>query len=151
MTVELDHPSPDADGALISRGCSNSGFVLYVKQGQVKFDYNCFHQHTLVVSESRLTAGRHQIVVRIDKTDRTAACAVLLIDGVQVREGQIANLLRILSSTGMDLGRSLSPINADYQSPFKYPGRILSAVFELPTGPQDREIDAQVRAAMTRQ
>jgi hypothetical protein len=24
-------------------------------------------------------------------------------------------------------------------------------VFELPTGPQDREIDAQVRAAMTRQ
>jgi hypothetical protein len=77
--------------------------------------------------------------------------AALLIDGVQVEEGQVANLLRILSSTGMDLGRSLSPINADYQTPFKYPGRILSAVFELPTGPQDREIDAQVRAAMTRQ
>ena len=151
MTVELDHPSPDADGALISRGSSNSGFVLYVKQGRVKFDYNCFHQHTLVASENRLTAGRHQIAVKIEKTEKTAARAALLIDGVQVGEGQIANLLRILSSTGMDLGRSLSPINADYQSPFKYPGRILSAVFELPTGPQDREIDAQVRAAMTRQ
>lgn len=79
------------------------------------------------------------------------AGVALLIDGIQVGEGQIANLLRILSSTGMDLGRSLSPINADYQSPFKHPGRILSAVFELPTGPQDHEIDAQVRAAMTRQ
>ena len=151
MTVELDHASPDADGALISRGSSNSGFVLYVKQGQVKFDYNCFHQHTLIASENRLTVGRHQITVKIEKTDKTAAHATLLIDGVQQGEAQIANLLRILSSTGMDLGRSLSPINADYHSPFKYPGRILSAVFELPTGPQDREINAQVRAAMTRQ
>jgi len=151
MTVELDHPSLDADGALISRGSSNSGFVLYVRQGQVKFDYNCFHQHTLISSENLLTAGRHQIAVKIDKAEKTAAHATLLIDGVQQGEAQIANLLRILSSTGMDLGRSLSPINTDYQSPFKYPGRILSAVFELPTGPQDREINAQVRAAMTRQ
>ena len=117
----------------------------------MKFDYNCFHQHTLIESENRLAAGRHQIVVKIDKTEKIAARAALLIDGVQVAEGQIENLLRILSSTGMDLGRSLSPINADYQSPFNYPGRILSVVFELPTGPQDREINAQVRAAMTRQ
>ncbi len=51
----------------------------------------------------------------------------------------------------MDLGRSLSPVNADYQAPFKYSGRIVEVVFELPTGPQDREIAAQVRAAMTRQ
>jgi arylsulfatase len=122
-----------------------------VKQGQVKFDYNCFHQHTLIASENRLTAGRHQITVKIDKTEKTAARATLLIDGVPAGEGQISNLLRILSSTGMDLGRSLSPINADYEAPFKYSGRILEVVFELPTGPQDREIDAQVRAAMTRQ
>ena len=154
MTVELDHPSPDADGALISRGSSNSGFVLYIKEGRVKFDYNCFHQHTLVESDHRLTTGHHQIAVKIDKpdrTDKTAAHATLLIDGAAVGEGQIANLLRILSSTGMDLGRSLSPVNADYQSPFKYPGKIVSVIFELPTGPRDGEIDAQVRAAMTRQ
>ena len=104
----------------------------------------------MVASENRLAAGRHQIVVKIEKTDKTAARAALLVDGVKAEEGQIANLLRIISSTGMDLGRSLSPVNADYQSPFKYSGRI-SVVFELAAGPQDREIDAQVRAAMTRQ
>ncbi len=151
MTVEIDHPSPDAEGALISRGSSNSGFVLYVKQGRVKFDYNCFHQHTLVVSENRLAPGHHKIAVKIEKTDKTAAHATLSIDGASVGEGQIANLLRMLSSTGMDLGRSLSPVNADYQSPFEYSGRIARVVFELPTGPQPSEIDAQVRAAMTRQ
>jgi arylsulfatase len=151
MTIELDHPSANGDGALIARGSSNSGFVLYLKEGRVHFDYNCFHQHTIVASESRLAAGRHQIAVKIEKTDNTAARAAMLIDGVKVGEGQIANLLRIISSTGMDLGRSLSPINADYEAPFKYSGFILEVVFELPTGPQDREIAAQVRAAMTRQ
>jgi arylsulfatase A-like enzyme len=151
MTVELDHPSADNDGALIARGSSNSGFVLYVKNGRVHFDYNCFHQHTIVASESRLAAGRHQIAITIEKTDNTTAHAAMLIDGVEVGEGQIPNLLRIISSTGMDLGRSLSPINAGYQAPFKYSGRIVEVVFELPTGPQDREIAAQVRAAMTRQ
>ena len=44
MTVELEHPPVDGDGALIARGSSNSGFVLYVKEGRVKFDYNCFHR-----------------------------------------------------------------------------------------------------------
>lgn len=105
---------------------------------------------------TRLWRGTHvpadaEAARRVDVSAGTHARAALLIDGIQVGEGQIANLLRILSSTGMDLGRSLSPINADYQSPFKHPGRILSVAFELPTGPQDREIDARVRAAMTRQ
>ena len=151
MTIDLDHPAANADGALVARGSSNSGFVLYLKEGRVHFDYNCFHQHTKVASDSRLAAGRHQIAVKIEKTGNTAARATMLIDGVKVGEGQIANLLRIISSTGMDLGRSLSPINADYEAPFKYAGRILEIVFELPTGPGEGEIAAQVRATMTRQ
>ena len=103
--VELDHPSPDADGAHISRGSSNSEFVRCVKQGRVKFYYNCFQQHTLVESESPLTAGRHQIAVKIDKTEKTAARAALMIDGVQVGEGQIGNLLGPLVVTWRDRRR----------------------------------------------
>ena len=62
----------DGDGALISRGSLNSGFVLYVKDGRVVFDYNHFHEHTLVASETRLAAGRHQITVKIEKAEKTA-------------------------------------------------------------------------------
>jgi hypothetical protein len=55
----------------------------------------------------------------------------------------------------MDLGRSLSPVNADYTAPFAYPGRIHSIVFELPAAPQEPEVaaeaEAQARVAMTRQ
>ena len=115
------------------------------------FDYNDFHDHTVVTGEHRLTEGRRKVEVRIERIDKTAARVTLLVDGASIGEGQIANLLRLLSSTGMDIGRSLSPVNADYAAPFAYSGRIHSVIFELPTGPQDCEIDAQVKAAMTRQ
>ncbi|MFI5351411.1 MAG: sulfatase-like hydrolase/transferase [Candidatus Binatales bacterium] len=151
LIADIEHPGADAEGALVARGSMNSGFVLYLKDGRIHFDYNCFHEHTVVTGEHRLGSGRRKVEVRVERIDKSAARVTLLADGVSIGEGQIANLLRLLSSTGMDIGRSLSPVNADYAAPFAYSGRIHSVVFELPTGPQDREIDARVRAAMTRQ
>ena len=61
----------------------------------------------------------------------------------------------MLSSTGMDLGRSLAPVNDDYDAPFAYPGRIETVTFDLAESatPADRhaEAEAKARAAMTRQ
>jgi hypothetical protein len=103
----------------------------------------------------RLAVGRRKLEVRVERTDSTGARVSLSIDGVAVGEGRIPNLLRILSSSGMDLGRSLSPVNTDYTAPFVYPGRIHSIEFELPAAPQQQEVaaeaEAQARVAMTRQ
>ena len=57
----------------------------------------------------------------------------------------------MISSTGMDLGRSLSPVTDDYAAPFAYPGRIDKVVFETPRPRPPGEVKAQVRAEMTRQ
>ena len=79
----------------------------------------------------------------------------LRVDGEVTGQGRIPRLLRILSSTGMDLGRSLAPVTEDYEAPFEYPGRIYSVVFELPERRTEQEraaeAEAQGRAAMTRQ
>ena len=48
-------------------------------------------------------------------------------------------------------GRSLSPVNDDYQAPFNYPGRIHRVVFELEDKASRGEIKAGMRAEMTRQ
>ena len=80
---------------------------------------------------------------------------MLLDGGEAIGEGRIPRLLVMLSSTGMDLGRSLAPVNDDYAAPFVYPGRIESVTFELAerTTPADRaaEAEARARAALTRQ
>ena len=52
----------------------------------------------------------------------------------------------------MDLGRSLSPVTADYAAPFAYPGRIERVTFTLPgAAPTPGEVKAQVRSENARQ
>ena len=153
ITVDLEQPFAEAEGAIVARGSINSGFVLYVKEGRIIFDYNCFHDHTVVAAD-KITAGRRKLEVRVERTDQAGARVGLCVDGLVVGEGQIPNLLRIISSTGMDLGRSLAPVNAEYKAPFAYPGRIHSIVFELPPAPQEPDVaesEARARVAMTRQ
>ena len=154
-TVDLEHPSGRADGALVARGSINSGFALYLKQGYLRFDYNEFHAHTLVSSEAELLAGRHHVEVRIERDGDESGNVTLSIDGRVCGKGRIPRLLRLLSSTGMDLGRSLAPVTEDYEAPFEYPGRIHTVTFEIPERrgePEARaDAEAQGRAAMTRQ
>ena len=153
--VELVHPDTGGDGALVNRGTINSGFALYIHGGRLQFDYNCFHAHTKVVAPNELGGGTHVVAVEVERLPERRAAVRLLIDGEVVAEGNIPRLLGMLSSTGMDLGRAIAPINRDYQPPFAYPGKIGKVTFTLASRPneQDKRADAerQARAAMARQ
>jgi len=149
--VELEHPAQGGDGALVARGSINSGFVLYIKDGRLRFDYNSFHVHTLVAATTPLTPGSHQVELKVTRREDGGGDVVLEVDGEAVGQGSIDRLLFLISSTGMDLGRSLSPVNDDYAEPYAYPGRISRVVFEIPDFAPRGEVRANVRAEMTRQ
>ena len=150
-TVQLEHPESGGDGALVARGTLNSGFVLYIQQGHLHFDYNFFHQHTLASSALSLQPGVHQIELQVTRRPDGGADVELRVDSAPVAVAQIPKLLFMVSSIGMDLGRSLSPVNTHYQAPFAYPGRISQVVFEVGDKTPVGEIKAQMRAEMTRQ
>lgn len=155
MEVSLEHPEGDGDGALVNRGTLNSGFALYVQDGRLQFDYNCFHDHTLIVAATPLSSGEHTVTVVVERLPERRAAVRLLVDGDQQAEGEIPRLLGMLSSTGMDFGRAMAPVNKAYQPPFEYPGDIRRVIFELARRPgrQDRaeEAEREGRAAMARQ
>lgn len=151
MTAEISHPAKGGDGALIARGSINSGFVLYIRNGVPHFDYNSFHDHMLIAGKAALSAGDHAIEVRVTRRGDGGGDAVLSVDGAVVAEGVIPRMLFLISSTGMDLGRSLSPVNGDYHEPFAYPGTIRRVVFEIPRDQRAGEVRAQVRAAEAQQ
>ena len=110
--------------------------------GQVKFDYNCFHQHTLVASENLLTAARHQIAVKIEKTEKTAACASLLVDASRWRKVRSRSAAHNFQHRH---GPRAEPFADQRGLPVavRISGTDPERVFRLPTGPQDREIDAK--------
>ena len=155
ITTEITHPADGGDGALIARGTINSGYALFVRNGRVVFDYNCFRDHSRIEAAEPLAPGDHTVELQVKRNADQGAEAVLTIDGREAGRAAIPMLIRILSSTGMDFGRSMAPVTDDYRAPFEYPGRIAKVVFDLPKPAtkkdRDAEASAEARAAMTRQ
>jgi arylsulfatase len=151
MTTTLEHPAEGGDGALIARGSANSGFVLMVKDGRVVFDYNSFHDHARLTAQTPLAPGAHEIAVQVDRRMDGGGDMTLTVDGQVVATGNVPRLLFLISSTGMDLGRSLSPVTHDYAAPFTYPGAISKVVFQIPMDMPTGEVKARVRAEMAQQ
>jgi arylsulfatase len=149
--VVLDHPD-GAEGALVSRGSLNSGYVLYVKDGRCVFDFNAFHDHTVV--SAPLQPGERHVALTVTRAPDGSGRVELAIDGAAPATGAIGRMLLIVSSLGMDLGRSPRPVCPDYRPPFVYPGTIREVVFELPGGPssvKEAAGRAEVTAALARQ
>ena len=149
--IDLEHPATGGDGALVARGSLNSGFVVFIKDGALVFDYNFFHEHTRIETAAPLTPGPHEVLLAVTRTADGGGDIALSVDGKTVGTGRASKLMFMISSTGMDLGRSLSAVTADYAAPFPYGGTIRKVVFETPAAMERGEIKAQVRAEMTRQ
>lgn len=150
MSLDIEHVE-GGDGALVSRGSLNSGFVLYVKDGRLVFDYNGFHDHTVITADTPVAAGPRRIGLNVERQGNGSGAVTMSVDGVQVGSGTIPRLLLIVSSLGMDFGRSYRPVSPDYPTPFVYPGIIRTVTFELPPAFGEEEAKAEVATAMSRQ
>jgi arylsulfatase len=139
--IDLDHPQ-GAEGALVSRGSLNSGYVIYAKAGRCIFDFNAFHDHTVV--SAPLRPGERRIELTVGRAPDGSGRIELVVDGEAPATGAVARMLLIVSSLGMDLGRSPRPVCPDYRPPFVYAGAIRKVVFELPDG-----LPGMTRAAVT--
>ncbi|MBV9330611.1 MAG: arylsulfatase, partial [Alphaproteobacteria bacterium] len=149
-TVEFNHPQ-GASGALFARGSINSGLILCVRDGRLSFDYNCFHSHSVITAARELKDGAHRVELAIEPDNKGGARVSIACDGALVAEGAIPKLLFMLSSTGMDIGRSLSPVSQDYEAPFAYPGTIHLVTFDTARQKRAGEDRAAVRSAIAQQ
>jgi hypothetical protein len=118
------------DGAIVARGGSNGGYVFCVRERRLAFAYTHFHEHTRVVSDVAPPPGPCTVAVRIER-DGEAATATLLLDGAGIGSVRIPRTAAMVSSTGMDVGRSQAPVCDDYAPPFAFEGRIRRVVFDI--------------------
>jgi arylsulfatase A-like enzyme len=118
------------EGAIVARGSSNGGFAFYVRERRLVFDYNHFHAHTRVASTVELPSGPCTVGLRMDREGRSGT-ATLLLDGAEVGSVVIPEMAAMVSSTGMDVGRSTAPVCHDYAPPFEFQGRIRRVVFDI--------------------
>lgn len=119
-----------SNGAIVARGSANGGYVLFVKDGHLVFDYNFFHTHTQVRSTRPLPKGPCTAGVRVEREGRSGT-AILMIDGQDCGSVAIPEMAVMVSSTGMDIGRSIAPVCHDYAPPFVFEGVLGRVTFEV--------------------
>jgi arylsulfatase len=136
-------------GAIVARGSANGGWALYVRDRRLVFDYNHFHDHTRVVSTTELPTGPCTVGLRMVRDGRSGV-ATLTIDGAEAGSVAIPEMATMVSSTGMDVGRSMAPVCDDYAPPFAFEGRIERVVFEIASRrPSDAKVEALASERVT--
>ena len=130
FTISADLEKSGTSGAILARGSANGGYVLFVKDDHLVFDYNFFHHHSQVRSTERLPNERCVAGVRVERNGK-AGSATLLMDGRECGCVEIPEMAVMVSSTGMDVGQSIAPVCNDYAPPFVFEGVLHSVTVEV--------------------
>lgn len=141
--------APDTQGAILARGGLNGGYALFVQGGRLVFHYNHFHQHSRVVSSVALPCSEQSVGVRVDR-DGKAARATLFVGEQDLGSVNIPEMASIVSSTGMDVGRSMFPVCDAYQAPFAFSGELRRVSVDIAASNRSqRQRDALIAEQVT--
>jgi arylsulfatase len=155
ITAEIERSNEQDDGVLVAMGTQNGGYCWYIKDNLSIFDYNVFTKHHIIRSKIPVPIGECSIGVNFKREGSTGTIS-LRIREEECGTIQVPYIMRMISSTGFDIGRnSLSPITDDYKSPFEFKGKIKKINIKLPRYRKPSEIredaETQFRAEMSKQ
>ncbi len=132
LSVDVDPIDENTEGIMIASGGTTSGFVFYIRDQQVIFDYNLFSTHYRAESEKGAAVGKSKLGVRFERLDN-ACRATLLFDDEPDAVVEIPKILRVITALGTDIGRGgQSPVAGDYMGRFPFSGRIHRLKFDVP-------------------
>jgi arylsulfatase len=139
------------EGVLYARGGHNVGHSFFVKDGLLQFDYNALGRHTRVTAPLDVGPGRHRLAVRFER-EGSGGRLVLSVDDADVAAADVPQLVRILGSTGLDVGRDgLSPVVDDYDPPFAFTGTIERITFSIKSRADAAQVAAVAAAELAKE
>ncbi|MEZ5077081.1 MAG: arylsulfatase [Solirubrobacterales bacterium] len=150
IQAEIDRGSDD-DGVIVAHGGCSGGYALYVLDGRLTYHYNRAGRRFRVSSEEQLPAGISTVRMEFARSGRCSGHVTLLVDGVAVGDGEIAETLPYAQSVeGFDVGQDrLTPVADEYESPFPFAGTLDHVVIEIGDD-RERDIIGEIAAATRR-
>ena len=139
ITSDVELKDGNANGVIISQAGRFGGWVLYMKGGKVKHEYNFFGvEHTNIASLKPLSAGKHEIkyefIADAPKPGTGGKC-ILYVDGAKVAEGQIPKTQPFVFSAdeGVDVGvDNETNVSNDYKMhENKFTGKIKKVTVDI--------------------
>jgi arylsulfatase len=121
VTAEIDVPASGAEGVIIAQGGNIGGWVLYAKDGKLKYCYNLLGiKHFFAESKGKIPAGQHQVRMEFAYDGGglgKGGTATLFIDGKKSGAGKVAATAPMVFSAddGCDVGQDTgAPVSPDY-------------------------------------
>ncbi|HYD10115.1 MAG TPA: arylsulfatase, partial [Acidimicrobiales bacterium] len=150
VTAEVE-VGGSVEGVLYARGGHNVGHSFFVHDGALQFDYNALGTHFRARAPIALAPGAHELVARFDRAGK-GGVLTLAVDGVDVGSVEVPKIVRMLGSTGLDIGRdALSPVVDDYDAPFPFTGVIRRVTFDIRSRPDAADIAATAAAELAKE
>ena len=140
ITGMVTIPDNGAEGMIVTQGGWFGGNALYLLKGKPVFAYAASHypEHKFKVEAPQaLSPGKHE--VRVDFSydggdPGSGGTATIFVDTAQVAGGRIGRTIpvRVSSDETFDVGEdSGTPVNRDYDVPFRFTGELHKVVVEL--------------------
>lgn len=151
LTISVVIDDSYVEGVLYARGSHNVGQTFFIKDNQLQFDYNALGTHFRASAPLSLAPGHHTLTARFERTD-SVGTIVIGADGSDLGSVAIPKLVRMLGSTGLDIGRdALSTVVSDYEGPFDFTGSIERASFEIHSRRDRADVLAQAKTELARE
>lgn len=152
VTARVEVGDETVEGVLYARGGHNCGHSFFVKDGLLQFDYNALGTHTRASAPVDLAPGSHELAVRFERTGAATGVLTLSVDGDDLASTDVAKIVRMLGSTGLDVGRdALSPVIDDYEAPFPFTGVIDRITFSVKARADAADVAATARAELSKE
>ena len=151
VTAEVEVPDGGVEGVLYARGGHNVGHSFFVHDGALTFDYNALGTHHRASAPVALPPGHHELTARFQR-DGAGGALTIAVDGDDVARVDIPRLVRMLGSTGLDVGRDgLSPVVEDYEPPFAFTGTIHRIAFRVRSRADAADVAAIARTELSKE
>jgi arylsulfatase len=139
VTAEVEVPDGNTNGVIIAQAGFFGGWVLYMKDGKARHEYNFFGlEHTNISDDKPLAPGKHTIhyeFIPDAAKPGTGGKSILSVDGKKVAEGQIPKTQPFAFSAdeGADVGiDGETNVSNDYKPgpPSTFTGKIVKVTVE---------------------
>lgn len=134
FVIEADVATLDGSetGVLFAYGRRAAGFALFLKDGQLCFDYNLAGRHTLLRGPAPLGGGPTRLACSVALDDHAARLSLLgngdVIARAELPMGFPAGFGLLSSQCGMN---DPSPVSPEYEAPFRFSGKLAQVVITL--------------------
>ncbi len=151
LTADIVVADAIPEGVIYARGSHNVGHSFFLQHGRLHFDYNALGRHQRASAPIDLAPGRHALTAAFHREGKQGAMSIG-VDGRELASVTIPRIVRMLGSTGLDIGRDgLSTVVSDYDGPFPFTATIERVTFEIHSRRARADIAATARTELARE